>query len=152
MFSWKTLLDKKGELAFASNWPREPLDPLLNIYVALTREAVDGDSPGGWLPWEKISMDQALTAFTKTPARACLEESIKGTLEKDKLADIIILSKNLYEIPAEEILKTEVIMTFTGGKLVYQKPGFGIQIFDPEILRLLNILFFSLNLGRIQIQ
>jgi|GEM_PF-304207 len=151
LFPWRTLLDKKAELAFASNWPQFSLNPLPNIYVALTREMVDGDPPGAWLPWEKISLDQALTAFTKTAARSCLEEKIKGTLEIHKLADIIIFSKNLYEIPVKEVLETEIIMTLLGGKIVYLKPGCGIEIFDPKIIKLMNIFLLSLNLGEIQI-
>jgi predicted amidohydrolase YtcJ/outer membrane protein assembly factor BamB len=151
MFPWKTLLNNKAEVAFASDWPQGSLNPLFSIYVALTRKTINGEPLDSWIPWERITIEQALAAFTKAAARACLEEKIKGTLEKNKLADIIVLSKNLYEVSAEDILESKVIMTFLGGRLVYMQPGFGIQVFDPKIFRLLNILFFSINLRTIQI-
>jgi len=65
---------------------------------------------------------------------------------------IIILSKNLYEIPVDEIPQTEVIMNILGGRIIYMKHGFGIQVYDPEILRIINVLFFTLNFRTIQIK
>ncbi|MFB0564221.1 MAG: amidohydrolase family protein [Candidatus Aminicenantaceae bacterium] len=151
MFPWKSLLDKKADLAFSSNWPENPVNPLLGIYASLTRESLDGNPAGGWFPSEKISLDQALAAYTEAASKACFEESIKGTLEKDRLADIIILSKNLYEIHANEVLQTEVIMTLLGGKIVHLKLGYGIQVYDPEVIKIINVLFFILNFRTIQI-
>ena len=151
MFPWKSLLDKKAYLAFSSYWPQEPLNPLWNIYVAITRQTLDGKPPGGWLPWEKLDLDQALSSYTQNAARCLDEEKIKGTLEKNKLADIIVLSRNIYEIPASEIPRVDVGMTFLGGKLVYFKPGFEIEIFNPDVLRILNIILFSMNLGKIPV-
>jgi predicted amidohydrolase YtcJ len=108
-------------IAFGTDWPVESLNPLLGIYAATTRQSINGKPKGGWFPDEKISMERAIEAYTLGSAYAEFAEHKKGSIEAGKLADIVVLSKNLLEIPASEILNTKVICTIVDGKIVYRK-------------------------------
>jgi len=108
-------------IAFGTDWPVESLNPLLGIYAATTRKSIKGEPKGGWFPDEKISVKQAIEAYTLGSAYAEFAEHKKGSIEAGKLADIVVLSKNLLEIPASEILNTKVICTIVDGKIVYSK-------------------------------
>ncbi len=105
-------------IAFGTDWPVESLNPLLGIYAAVTRESVNGEPDGGWFSDEKISVEQAIEAYTLGSAYAEFAEQKKGSIEAGKLADIVVLSKNLLEISAREILNTKVICTIVDGKIV----------------------------------
>jgi hypothetical protein len=121
-YIWKTLLDSGAMLAFGTDWPVEPLDPMRGLYSCVTRKNIEFDYPdGGWFPEQKLTMFQAIKYYTLGSAYASFEEGIKGSLEPGKLADMIVLSKDLFTIDAEEILTTEIQMTILGGKIVYQK-------------------------------
>ncbi|MEZ5283759.1 MAG: amidohydrolase [Vicinamibacterales bacterium] len=108
-------------LAFGSDWPAVDLDPLVGIFIAVNRTTTDGDPDGGWLPGEKLSLADAIRAFTSGPAWASFDDQRKGTLAKDMLADIVILSKDLFALPPERLLDAEVLVTIMDGKVVYRR-------------------------------
>jgi predicted amidohydrolase YtcJ len=121
-YIWKTLIDNGAWLAFGSDWPVEPLDPMRGLYSAVTRKNIEFDYPeGGWFPEQRLTMAEAIKYFTLGSAFASFEENIKGSLEVGKLADMVVLSKDLFTIPPREILTTEVLCTILGGKIVYKK-------------------------------
>ena len=121
-YIWKTLIDNGAWLAFGSDWPVEPLDPLRGLYSAVTRKNIEFDYPeGGWFPEQRLTLAEAIKDFTLGPAFASFEENIKGSLEVGKLADLVVLSKDLFTIPPKEILTAEVLYTILGGKIVYEK-------------------------------
>jgi len=120
-YVFKSLLDKKAVLAFGSDWTVAPMDPLLGIYAAVTRSTLDGKNPEGWFPEEKISLEEAIKGYTLNGAYAEFAESKKGSLEEGKYADIVVLDKNLFEIPTSDIPQTQVLMTIVGGEIVYSR-------------------------------
>jgi len=117
-------LQKGGApLAFGSDWPVAPVDPLRGIFVAVNRTSYDGEPDGGWLPEERLSLADAIRAFTSGSAWASFDEQRKGTLERDMLADIVILSADLFSLPPERLLEAEVVMTIVDGKVVFRRDG-----------------------------
>ncbi|MBI1982611.1 MAG: amidohydrolase family protein [Acidobacteria bacterium] len=119
-YAWRSLLDAGGVLAFGSDWPVAPLDPLLGVYAAVTRSTLDGKNPGGWFPQEKITVEEALRAYTVGSAFAAFAEMDKGTMARGKLADIVVLSDDLFCIPPEKIKEASVVLTVVGGKVVHR--------------------------------
>jgi predicted amidohydrolase YtcJ len=121
-YAWRTLLDAGARIAFGSDWPVEPLDPMRGLYSAVTRKSIEFDIPeGGWFPEQKLTMAEAIGLFTAGAAFASFEENLKGTLEPGKLADFVLLSKDLFTIEPREILTTEALLTVLGGRVVYEK-------------------------------
>ncbi len=118
-YCYRSLLDNGAILAFGSDWYVAPPVPLQGIYAALTRHTLDGGHPGGWVPEEKITLEEALRAYTIDAAFASFEEDIKGSLEAGKLADFVILDQDLFTIPAEQIKEVKVHSTFVGGRVVW---------------------------------
>ncbi len=114
-YCFRSLLDAGAIVAFGSDWFVAPPVPLEGIYAALTRHTLDGGFPDGWIPEEKISLEEALKAYTLDAAYASFEEDIKGSLEVGKLADFVVLGKDLFSIDAKEIKDVEVLNTFVGG-------------------------------------
>jgi hypothetical protein len=108
-------------LAFGSDWPVAPLDPLRGIFVAVNRTDFEGQPDGGWLPEEKVTLAVAIRAFTSGAAWASFDEQRKGTLARDMLADIVILSEDLLALPPDRLLEAEVVMTIVDGKIVYRR-------------------------------
>jgi len=119
-YAWRSMLDAGAPLAFGSDWPVAPLDPLLGIYAAATRATLDGKHPDGWFPEEKLTVEEALRAYTAGSAFAAFEENKKGTISPGKLADLVVLSDDLFSIPPERIKDARVVLTLVGGKVVYQ--------------------------------
>jgi predicted amidohydrolase YtcJ len=117
-YAFRSLLDSGARIAFGTDWPVAPLNPLIGIYAAVTRETTDGKNPHGWVPEQKISVEEAVRAYTTTSAFAESGEREKGTLEPGKLADIVVLTQDIFRIDVEEILKTNVEHTIVGGRLV----------------------------------
>ncbi len=111
----KSLLDGGVTLAFGSDWTVAPMSPLKGIHAAVTRETLDGKNPGGWYPEQKISLEDALIAYTVGAAYAGFQEEILGTLEKGKLADFVVLSEDLFEIDPITIKDVNVVRTVTDG-------------------------------------
>ena len=120
-YAWRSMLEAGAPLAFGSDWPVVPLDPLLGIYAAVTRATLDGKHPDGWFLEERLTVGEALRAYTAGGAFAAFEENQKGTIERGKLADLVVLSDDVFKLPAEKIQYTYVTMTVVGGRVVYQK-------------------------------
>ncbi|SRR5579859_464886 len=120
-YAWKSLLDAGATLAFGSDWPVAPLDPVMGIYAAATRRTLDGKTPNGWVPEQKITVVQAVQAYTAGSAFAEHQEAVKGTIAPGKLADLVVLSDDIFAIAPEAIEKTRVDMTIFDGKVIYQR-------------------------------
>ena len=120
-YAFKSLLEKGAVLACGSDWTVAPLDPITGIYAAVTRQTLGDKHPGGWFPEQKISLKEAIKGYTMNGAYAEFSEHLKGSVEEGKLADLVVLSRNIFEIPSEEIQKTEVKMTVFNGKVIYRK-------------------------------
>ena len=118
-YAFRSLLDAGAKVVFGSDWTVAPLSPLLGIYAAVTRETLDGKNPHGWIPEQKITVEEAVRAYTSTGAYAEFAEREKGTLEAGKLADIVVLSQDIFQIAPDDIPKTKVLHTLAGGKLLY---------------------------------
>lgn len=118
-YAFRSILDAGGILTFGSDWPVAPLSPLEGVYAAVTRRTFDGANPDGWQPQEKISVEEALTAYTSSNAYAVFEEQIAGTLEVGKRADFVVLSADPRTIDAAEINNINVLRTVVGGAVAY---------------------------------
>jgi predicted amidohydrolase YtcJ len=118
-YAWRTFLDTGVRIANGSDFPVEHPNPMLGIYASITRQDGKGWPEKGWYPAQKLSREEALKSWTLDGAYAAFEEHQKGSLEAGKLADFLVLSTNIMEAPAPEILSTKVWMTFVGGKLVH---------------------------------
>ena len=121
-YAFRSLLDQGGRLAFGSDWTVAPLDPLLGIYAAVTRRTLDGKHPGGWVPGEKITVEEALRAYTAGNAYGVFAERNRGKLAPGFLADIVLLDQDLTAIPPADIERVGVRQTVVGGKVVFSKP------------------------------
>ncbi|MFZ3211054.1 MAG: amidohydrolase family protein [Terriglobales bacterium] len=104
-----------------------PISPLLGIYAALTRRSLDGKHPGGWVPEQRVSVTEAVHAYTVVPAYASGEEAIKGSLEPGKLADVVILSDDVFPVDPVSIERVQVLMTIFDGKVIHQRQQLGAQ-------------------------
>jgi predicted amidohydrolase YtcJ len=120
-YAFRSLLDAKAVLAFGSDWDVAPLSPLAGILAAATRRTLDGKRPDGWVPEQKITVEEALTAYTTSAAWAAFEENEKGALAPGKLADFVILAADPLSVPPEEIGKIAVDATIVGGTIVYSR-------------------------------
>ncbi len=119
-YAFRTILDSGGVLAFGSDSPVAPLNPLWGVYGAVTRRTLDEKNPGGWIPEQKISVEETVRAFTAGSAYAEFQEKMKGTLEVGKLADLVVLSDDIFSIDPVKIRDVKVLMTFVDGRLVYE--------------------------------
>jgi predicted amidohydrolase YtcJ len=120
-YAFRSLLDSGATLAFGSDWFVAPPTPLEGIYAAVTRRTLDGKNPNGWVPEQKISVEEALRAYTASAAYASFEEARKGVLSAGRLADVVMMDRNIFEIPPEEIRNVRVLMTFVGGRKVFDR-------------------------------
>lgn len=120
-YAFRALLDGGATLAFGSDWPVAPIEPLMGIYAAATRATLDGLRPGGWIPEQKIGVAEAIRAFTLGSAYASFDEGVKGSIEPDKLADLVVLTRDILAIEPEEIAQTKVAITVFDGKVIYRR-------------------------------
>ena len=118
-YAIRSLLESGATVAFGSDWFVAPATPLEGIYAAVTRRTLDGKNPGGWVPEQKITVEEALRAYTINAAYASFDEDIKGTLEPGKLADFVVLDRDLTAIDPVEIWDMKVQQTWVGGRKVY---------------------------------
>ncbi|GIU81530.1 MAG: hypothetical protein KatS3mg006_0594 [Pyrinomonadaceae bacterium] len=118
-YAFRSLLDAGAILAFGTDWPVASLNPMMTIYAAVTRRTLDDKNPNGWIPEQKITVEETVKAYTLGSAYAEFQENVKGTLSVGKLADFVILSDDIFSINPIEIRNVKVLMTIVDGKIVY---------------------------------
>jgi len=119
-YAFRSLLDSGVVLAFGTDWTVAPMNPMFSIYAAVTRRTLDGKNPKGWVPEQKISVEEAVRAYTVGSAWAEFQESVKGTITPGKLADLVILSRDIFKIDPKDIETTKVVMTILDGRVIYE--------------------------------
>lgn len=120
-YAFRSLIDSGAHVAFGSDWSVAPATPIEGIYAAVTRQTLDGANPGGWVPEQKIAVEQALHAYTTEGAYASFEEDTKGMLKPGMLADMVLLDRDLVSISPERIRDTGILYTIVGGAVVYAR-------------------------------
>jgi predicted amidohydrolase YtcJ len=121
-YAFRTFLDNGVRLAFGTDWTVAPLNPMLGLYAAVTRATLDGKHPDGWIPEQKITIQEAIEAYTLGSAYAEFQDKEKGSITPGKLADLVLVSDNLLKIDPRAIRDAKVEMTMVGGKIVYGGP------------------------------
>jgi hypothetical protein len=121
-YAWRSLLDHGVTLAFGTDWDVAPLEPMLGLYAAVTRATLDGRNPQGWIAEQKITLAEAVEAYTMGSAFAEFQENEKGSITAGKLADMVILSDDIFAIRPEAIRNVRVETTIVGGRIVYGGP------------------------------
>lgn len=124
-YAFRALLDAGAKVAFGSDWFVAPPTPLEGIYAAVTRRTLDERNPGGWIPEQRISVEEALRAYTVDAAYASFEEGQKGSLERGKLADFAIIDRDIFKTTPEGIADAKVVLTVVGGRVVHDSFGAG---------------------------
>jgi hypothetical protein len=119
-YAFRTFLDHGVRLAFGTDWSVAPLNPMLSLYAATTRATLDGKNPGGWFPEQKLTLSEAVSAYTLGSAYAEFQEKEKGTISPGKLADLVLLSDDVFSIPPEQIRDVKVLKTIVGGRIVWE--------------------------------
>jgi predicted amidohydrolase YtcJ len=122
-YAFRALLDARARLAFGSDWFVAPPTPLEGIYAAVTRRTLDGRHPDGWVPGQRITVDEALRAYTAGGAYARFAEAELGTLEAGKLADFVLVDRDLTRVPPATIRDARVVLTVVGGRVVFEAPA-----------------------------
>ena len=118
---WNSITKTKGPLAFGSDWPVMTFDPKIGLHVAVTRTTEDGLPKGGWIPAERLTLRRAIQVYTRDGAWASFDEQRKGTLARDMLADIVVLTDDIFSAPPARLTTTEVAVTIADGKVVYRR-------------------------------
>ena len=131
-YAFRSLLDNGATLSFGSDWPGTSaaeyhVHPRYLIHAAVNRTTLKGDPEGGWFPEQKMTVDEALLAYTINNAAAAFDSDLRGSLKAGKLADITVLDQNLLRIDPRDILRTNVEMTMVGGRIVFERKATGIQ-------------------------
>ena len=119
-YAFRTLLDHGVRLAFGTDWDVAPLNPLLGLYAAVTRATLDGKHPAGWFPEQKLTIQEAIEAYTMGSAFAEFQDREKGSITPGKLADMVLLSEDILTIEPAKIRAVKVLKTIVGGKLVFE--------------------------------
>jgi predicted amidohydrolase YtcJ len=133
-YAFRTFLDHGVRLAFGTDWEVAPLDPLLTVYAAVTRATLDGKNPNGWFPEQKLSVAEAIEAYTMGSAYAEFQEKVKGSITPGKLADMVLLSDDIFSIVPEKIRDVRVLQTFVGGRLVFDAAAAGHEGTPPRVV------------------
>lgn len=120
-FAWQSILKTGARLVYSSDWPASiSLDPIRGLHSAVNRRTIDGQPPKGWIPQQRISIADALRAYTQTGAFASFEEGIKGRIAAGQLADLVVFSQDLFKIDPIRIHETKVVLTIFDGKVIYR--------------------------------
>jgi hypothetical protein len=119
-YAFRTFLNHGVRLAFGTDWEVAPLNPMLGLYAAVTRATLDGKNPNGWFPEQKLTVAEAVRAYTVGSAYAEFQENEKGSITPGKLADLVILSDDIFKIDPVKIRDVKVLKTIVGGKIVYE--------------------------------
>ncbi|MGD9344586.1 MAG: amidohydrolase [Candidatus Aminicenantes bacterium] len=122
-YAWQKLLDEGVHIAFGTDWPVEPIDPLEGLYAAVTRKDRAGEEGDGWFPDQKLDMDKAIELYTSGSAYAEFMEDRKGKIKVGFLGDMVIFDRDLMTIPPDEIMSSKVDYTVVGGKIVFDREG-----------------------------
>jgi predicted amidohydrolase YtcJ len=120
-YAFRSLMDSGAVVAFGSDWPVAPLVPLTGIYAAVTRRTIDGKNPNGWMPQQKVTVAESVRAYTYNAAYAEREETLKGRIAPGQLADLIVLSDDIFKIDPVKIDDVKVEMTVLGGQVIYTR-------------------------------
>jgi len=125
-YAFRSLLDGGATLSFGSDWPGTnasyyPINPLLGIYAAVTRQTLTGQPAGGWFAGQRVSVEEAVRFFTLNNAYAAFEENIKGSIKEGKLADLVVLDRDIFSVPPQELRDTQVLFTIFDGRVIYEK-------------------------------
>ena len=118
-YAFRTFLDHGVRLAFGTDWSVAPLNPMLTVYAAVTRATLDGKNPGGWFPEQKLTLPEAMEAYTMGSAYAEFQDQEKGSITAGKLADMVLLSDDIFTIDPVKIRDVKIIRTIVGGKTVW---------------------------------
>lgn len=121
-YAFRSLLDAEAPLAFGSDWTVAPIDPVLGVDAAVTRRTIDGANPDGWVPEERITLDETLAAYTRGAAFAGFMEDRVGRIAAGMLADLVVLDRNLFEADAKGLVDARVDMTVVEGAVAYERP------------------------------
>lgn len=122
-YAFRTFLNHGVRLAFGTDWDVAPLNPMLGIYAAVTRATLDGKNPNGWFPEQKLSVAEAVEAYTMGSAYAEFQEHEKGSIAPGKLADMVLLSDDIFSIDPVRIRDVKAVTTIVGGRIVFQQSG-----------------------------
>ena len=120
-YAFRSLLDSGATLALGSDWTVAPLNPMEGLKAAVTRQTLDGKHPDGWIPEQKITLDEAIRAYTVGSAYAEFADQVKGTITPGKLADLVMLDRDIYSCDPSDIDKAKVVLTVVDGKVVFEK-------------------------------
>lgn len=119
-YPFRSLLDAGAVLAFGTDWTVAPLDPMISIKAAVTRQTLDGKHPNGWVPEEKITVQEAVYAYTMGSAYAEFADQVKGSIAEGKLADLVMVDRDIFKIDPVEIENAKVVLTIIDGKIVHE--------------------------------
>lgn len=119
-YAWRSLIDSGAHVGFGSDYPVESANPLWGIHAAVTRQDHDGHPAGGWVPAQRITAEEALRAYTAETAYACFEEDLRGSLTPGKLADVVVVDRDILAVPPRELLEAQVVLTMVGGTIAYE--------------------------------
>src|SRR5712675_992424 len=122
-WAWKSISKDGGRLAFGSDWPVVTLNPWEGMQTAVTRQTTDGKPESGFVPEQRLTVEETVRGYTLGAAYAGRREKTEGSIERGKLADIIIVSQNIFEIDPHHLAETRVLTTMVGGRVVYQAPA-----------------------------
>jgi hypothetical protein len=120
-YAWRSLLDTGARLVGGSDEGAKTFSPFMGIHAAVTRQDARGSPPAGWYPEQRLTRYEALKSYTLDPAYAAFQEDVLGSITPGKLADLVVLSRDIMTIPPEEILETEAVMTLVGGEVVFER-------------------------------
>jgi predicted amidohydrolase YtcJ len=124
-YAFRSLLDAGATLAFGSDWTVAPMDPVLGIDAAVTRRTIDGANPDGWVPEERITLEETLRAYTVSAAMAGFAEDRTGRIEPGMLADLVVMSDDIFQTPTKTLVDLHVDMTVVEGEVVYERSAGG---------------------------
>jgi len=119
-YAFRTFVNHKVRLAFGTDWDVAPLNPMLGVYAAVTRATLDGKNPNGWFPEQKLTVAESVEAYTMGSAYAEFQDHKKGSISVGKLADMVILSDDIFTIDPVKIRDVKVLRTIVGGRTVYE--------------------------------
>jgi len=119
-FVWRDIVDANATMVHGSDWPVVTIDPLIGVYSAITREDPQGNPRGGWYPDQRLTLSEVLAGYTRNAAYVAFMEDRIGTLETGKLADLVVLDRDLRRSTPQQVLHANIEMTVTGGRVAYE--------------------------------